>query len=102
MGRLNTRALTGIAVVLLLLGGEALAEGEFLVDSVNADKNPYLTASWAAKEIGWYYIPGFSYDLVRIETKFGAFTDSRLATLEIYDRHPEDGVCYCVGRISHG
>jgi hypothetical protein len=66
-------------------------------DSINAQYDPYLAASWNVPDVGWIYIPTFSYKLSGIGTKFGS-SDGRSVTAEIFSGAPAQAPppCPCV------
>ncbi len=82
----------GICVAILALslagGGQAQA-GLIVADSINQNASP-SGATWAATEVGWFYTPTLSYNLVGVQTKFGS-ADSRTVTVEVYDAFPGSG-----------
>jgi hypothetical protein len=63
-----------------------------VVDSFNADKDPYDNY-WGISEAGWIYTPDFSYNLTGVRTKFGGGGSdySRTVTVEVYDEPPSQG-----------
>jgi hypothetical protein len=58
-----------------------------VIDSVNAQYDPYPAASWNVPDVGWEYVPSFSYTLTGIGTKFGS-ADGRSVTAEIFAGAP--------------
>jgi hypothetical protein len=66
-------------------------------DSINAQYDPYLAAGWNVPDVGWIYIPTFSYKLSGIGTKFGS-SDGRSVIAEIFSGAPAQAPppCPCV------
>jgi hypothetical protein len=58
-----------------------------IIDSINAQYDPSLAASWNVPDVGWIYIPTFSYTLSGIGTKFGS-SDGRSVNAEIFSGAP--------------
>jgi len=66
-----------------------------VIDSINAGLTS-ASVGWAVTEVGWFYTPGFGYELEGIFTKFGTSKMSsgnynRTVTAEVYDEHPGSG-----------
>jgi hypothetical protein len=70
-----------------LAAGAASSVKADIIDSINAQYDPSLAASWNVPEVGWVYIPTFSYTLSGIGTKFGS-SDGRTVTAEIFSGAP--------------
>jgi hypothetical protein len=80
-----------MAALALSLAGAGQARAGFVVaDSINQNASPAAGYTWGATEVGWYYTPASSYDLVGVQTRFGS-ADSRTVTVEVYDAYPGDG-----------
>ena len=56
---------------------------DVISDSINAQADPNHAASWNVPDVGWIYIPTFSYKLSDIGTKFGS-SDGRSVIAEIF------------------
>lgn len=61
-----------------------------VVDSVNENVKPYDGITWNAREVGWFYTPTFSYDLIGINTKF-SIANGWSVTEAVYTAPPSDG-----------
>ena len=61
-----------------------------IINSINAQYDPSLDASWNVPDVGWIYIPTFSYTLSGIGTKFGS-SDGRSVNAEIFSGAPGGG-----------
>ena len=67
-----------------------------IIDSINADKDPFTFSLSSMGEIGWLYTPQFSYTLTGIQSQFGYISGAPIyplgtVELEIYDGLPVDG-----------
>lgn len=78
-----------VALVACAVGSVSAHAVPTVVDSINPSALN-SGATWAASEIGWTYVPTFSYLLTGIQTRFGSF-DGRTVGIEVYDEAPSAG-----------
>ena len=75
-----------LAAFAMLSGMNGIASAEVVIDSINSSATPQAGLLYqTAVDVGWFYRPSLSYDLIGIDTRFGATVDSRTVTVEIYE-----------------
>jgi len=69
-------------------------KAEAVTDGINDSFTPWQGAEWGIRDVGWLYTPTVSYDLEKIETKYGSDpgnSASPTITLQFYDALPSQG-----------
>lgn len=82
-----------LAIIAAALAAATLASGA-TIDNINGSATPPFVVYAGPLNIGWYYTPGFSYNLTGISTLFEAVpngTGSRTITLQIWTDRPAVG-----------
>lgn len=80
------------AAFALLLLAPAASLAQTPVDGINVGRSSITGLAWTfASEVGWFYTPSFSYDLIRIETQFGS-NGASLVTAELYATSAPDTI----------